>query len=62
MGPLHGFAMCDEFVKWLFRCSTLASDYFCILVSRIFQTMKAIWHSGESRDIRRINVLRILNS
>ena len=62
MGPLHGFAMCDEFVKWLFRCSTLALDYFCILVSRIFQTMKAIWHSGELWDVCRIIVLRILNS
>ena len=62
MGTLRGFAVCDEFVKRLFCCSILAHDYFCILVSRIFQTMKAIWHSGESRDIRRINVLRILNS
>lgn len=62
MGPLRGFAVCDEFVKWLFRCSILAHDCFCILVSRIFQTMKAIWHSGESRDIRRIKVLRVLIS
>ena len=62
MGPLRGFAVCDEFVKRLFCCSILAHDCFCILVSRIFQTMKAIWHNGESRDIRRINVLRILNS
>ena len=62
MGTLCGLAVCGECVKWLFRCSTLASDYFCTLVSRIFQTMKAIWHSGESRDIRRIIVLRILNS
>mgnify|MGYP006913769276 CR=1 FL=1 len=62
MGPLRGFAVCDEFVKRLFCCSILAHDCLCILVLRIFQTMKAIWHSGESRDIRRINVLRILNS
>lgn len=62
MGTLCRLAVCDECVKRLFRCSTLAPDYFCILVSRIFQTMKAIWHSGEPWDIRRINVLRILNS
>lgn len=62
MGTLCGLAVCDEFVKQLFRCSILAHDCFCILVSRVFQTMKAIRHSGESRDIRRINVLRILNS
>lgn len=49
MGPLRGFAVCDEFTKRLFRCSTLALDYFCILVSRIFQTMKAIWHSADHR-------------
>lgn len=62
MGPLRGLAVCDEFVKRLFCCSILAHDCFFILVLRIFQTMKAIWHSGESRDIRRIIVLRILNS
>lgn len=62
MGTLCGLAVCDEFVKQLFRRSILAHDCFCILVSRVFQTMRAIWHSGESRDIRRINVLRILNS
>lgn len=62
MGPLRGFAVCDEFIKRLFRCSTLALDYFCILVSRIFQTMKAIWHSGGLRDVCRISVLRILIS
>lgn len=49
MGPLRGFAVCDEFVKRLFRCSILALDYFCILVSQIFQIMKAIWHSADHR-------------
>ena len=62
MGTLCRFAAYNEFVKRLFYCSILAHDCFCILVLRIFQTMKAIRHSGESRDIRRINVLRILNS
>ena len=28
MGPRRGFAVCDEFIKRLFRCSTLALDYF----------------------------------
>lgn len=49
MGTLRGFAACDEFVKWLFRCSTLALDYFCILVSRVFQAMRAIWYSADHR-------------
>ena len=62
MGPLREFAVCDEFDKRLFRCPISAPDYFYILASRIFQTMKAIWHSGESRDVCRINMLRILNS
>lgn len=49
MGTLCGLAVCDERVKRLFRCSTLALDYFCILVSRVFQAMKAIWHSADHR-------------
>ena len=48
-GPLCGFAVCEEFDKRFFRGPILAHDCFCILVSRIFQTMKAIWHSADHR-------------